>query len=505
MPEFIPANQPITVILARNSTAAASALVSRPAVAVVPYSSTWNDFGRYLYAKLWIFSLDGAATELGLRFMFEGAPRTDAHVTQILGTRDWIDIAEVNTPFCSVFDDIKSYDTIVRILGFAQAVTALRSLGDAVVLRLEGINSARLALLDTQDFHFGALRQESTFVAFRRGARYLRPPPLAIVNDAARSFSLEAKLPSADNNYEIEFDFEPDELVRNRLSVLIGKNGSGKTQLLLKIIESLRTYPDADQTARFVVSPSFNRILVFSSVASDPYPRAIPPWQCLDYQYFSMIASPAAEQDALTSALVDCLRDDGQIQFFEGEPFTPRGRLALLERSMTSLGVWSSIYLPLKLQDAEYDLPPPLIWNGRPFFPLARARTLNEQRRLLLVQALDWAQSPLMFGSGDQPRNLSSGEFAMFRFAAQAAGSVEKGCIFLFDEPETHLHPNFISDLMDILHTLLTVTQSAAIIATHSAYIVRESTTSARQTLVNRESRSVYRYASTTDVRSKHR
>jgi len=187
-----------------------------------------------------------------------------------------------------------------------------------------------------------------------------------------------------------------------------------------------------------------------------------------------MIANHPAERDALTSALVDCLRDDGQIQFFAGEAFSPRGRMALLEKSMQPLGIWSSIYLPLRTQTTEYDLPQLRTWEGRTFFPLERARTLNEQRRLLLVQTLDWAQSPVMFGLGSQPRNLSSGELAMLRFAAQAAGSAERGCIFLFDEPETHLHPNFVSDFMDVLHALLKITSSAAIIATHSAYVVRE-------------------------------
>jgi len=208
MAQFIPANEPIPVILARNSAAAAGAPVGRPAVALIPsYSSTWNDFGRYLHANLWVFSASGTATELGFRLMFEGASRTDTHLSQVLGTRDWVDIAEANTLFCSVLDNVESCDTIVKALGFARAVTALRLLGDAVVLRLEGIDSARLALLDTPDFHFGALRQESTFVAFRRGGRYLRPQPLIPVSDAAISFSLEAKLPSADNGYEITFDF----------------------------------------------------------------------------------------------------------------------------------------------------------------------------------------------------------------------------------------------------------------------------------------------------------
>ena len=71
-------------------------------------------------------------------------------------------------------------------------------------------------------------------------------------------------------------------------------------------------------------------------------------------------------------------------------------------------------------------------------------------------------------------RALSSGETAMLRFAAQAAANIETGCALLFDEPETHLHPKFISDFMDVLTALVTATKSIAIIATHSAYVVRE-------------------------------
>jgi predicted ATP-dependent endonuclease of OLD family len=42
------------------------------------------------------------------------------------------------------------------------------------------------------------------------------------------------------------------------------------------------------------------------------------------------------------------------------------------------------------------------------------------------------------------------------------------------DEPETHMHPNMISDFVDLLDNLLEKTGSQAILATHSAYFVRE-------------------------------
>jgi hypothetical protein len=478
MPEPIPANEPIPVILARDSAAAVNAPVVRPAVAVVPVHSTWNDFGNFMAANLYIYSTAGAVIELGIRFMFEGVSRTEPYLLQLLGSRPWIDIAEVHVLFCSVLTERESYGRIVEALGFNQAVTALRQLGDAVVLRLEGSDTLRLAMLETPGFHLGALREDSAFVAFRRGGRYLRPQPFTVTTDAATSFRFATNIPAADNVYEINFDFEPDELSRNRVFVLIGCNGAGKTQLLLSIIQNLRSPPDVlvAQQAQFEPLPSFNRVLVFSSVASDLYPRSIPPWQGIDYQYFSMTASHSAGQDALTSALVDCLRDDGKIRFYQADifTFTGTGRMALLEKALAPLNIWPSIHLPLKVQSDEYDLGPLRTSGERQFFPLERWRNLNEQRSLLLVRSLDWTLPPVIFGSGDQLRSLSSGEFAMLRFAAQAAGSVEPGCLFLFDEPETHLHPNFISDFMDVLHILVTETRSAAIIATHSAYIVRE-------------------------------
>ena len=69
---------------------------------------------------------------------------------------------------------------------------------------------------------------------------------------------------------------------------------------------------------------------------------------------------------------------------------------------------------------------------------------------------------------------LSSGELGFVRFAALAALHIENSSLLLFDEPETHLHPDFISQFVAVLNRLLEQTGSAAIIATHSVYFVRE-------------------------------
>lgn len=69
---------------------------------------------------------------------------------------------------------------------------------------------------------------------------------------------------------------------------------------------------------------------------------------------------------------------------------------------------------------------------------------------------------------------LSSGEISFLKFAAQASLHIENGSLLLLDEPETHLHPNFIARFTSLLDKMLEITGSIAIIATHSAYFVRE-------------------------------
>ncbi len=73
---------------------------------------------------------------------------------------------------------------------------------------------------------------------------------------------------------------------------------------------------------------------------------------------------------------------------------------------------------------------------------------------------------------------LSSGQLTFIRFAAQVCLHIENGTMVLFDEPEIHLHPNYISDFVRLLSSLLSKTGSFAILATHSAYFVREVTRS---------------------------
>jgi predicted ATPase len=51
---------------------------------------------------------------------------------------------------------------------------------------------------------------------------------------------------------------------------------------------------------------------------------------------------------------------------------------------------------------------------------------------------------------------------------------IEYNSIVLLDEPETYMHPNFVVTFVAMLERILEYTESHAILATHSIFLVRE-------------------------------
>jgi len=473
MPIDLPANVPIDVVFARTAQAAREANLRDPTVVIIPDQNNWNDYGRRLYASVRIFVGGELSADEHIRFMFDGQDDTAIEINRLCGLHgDIVPIERSDRLVCSLLPTPLAYRSFVSRLGFDLAVSALRKMGDAVVVQLEGRDEQRLRLIDSEAFFVSMLRADDAHSALRRGGRFLRRHFPDDVEDAARSFLLVAQLPTADNRYDVTFNFEPDFLGRNRIAVLIGRNGVGKTQLLRHLVLRLAhgfEQPGLSGEVRLHPQPAVQRLLMFSSVTSDPYPPLIPAWFDVDYEYFSMTAAAQAGSDNLLQALVSCWRDGGEGLVINGERIR---RLGLLERILHRIGLWRNLHLPLR-PAREGDLLWRLTVDAHDGRYIRLGHNLSERLSLVAIREIDWSRGPAIFGD-DGPRHLSSGETAMFRFAAQAVSAVEQGSLFLFDEPETHLHPNFVSDFMEILQDILQSTNSAAIIATHSAYVVRE-------------------------------
>ena len=70
--------------------------------------------------------------------------------------------------------------------------------------------------------------------------------------------------------------------------------------------------------------------------------------------------------------------------------------------------------------------------------------------------------------------SLSSGEAILTHLTTALVSWLEPFSLVLFDEPETHLHPNAIASLFSVLSELLLQNESYALIATHSPIVLQE-------------------------------
>ena len=69
---------------------------------------------------------------------------------------------------------------------------------------------------------------------------------------------------------------------------------------------------------------------------------------------------------------------------------------------------------------------------------------------------------------------LSSGQAILCHFVTALLAWIEPESIILFDEPETHLHPNAVANLFLVLSDILAEYESYAVVATHSPVVLQE-------------------------------
>lgn len=470
MNERIPANVPVEIYISKSISLLEN-VVTFPIVAVLPDYNTWNDYGRNFFAKLIIKTTAQNCLVIHLRMMFEGANRSETIFNEMFNQEgELFTIDRINRQFISLIPEVEGYRKVIKTLGFDVGISALRKLRDAVILRIEGEDEEGLRLFASEDFHFGALRDDSAYAALQRGSRFFRRAQIETLDDAAINLIFTTHLKCSDNRYTLPLYFAQNKIFRNRISVLIGRNGVGKTQLLKSMVDGLCINDNQKQNkSRFFPTFRPTRVLVFSSVYSDYFPKSIGSWHGIDYEYFPITYQRSGALDPVLSALVSCKKAYSQLIFGLDKE---KSRLDVIQESLITIGIWHKLYFPLRGRKEGDELPNVLKVGGKSYFRVGE--WLNERNLIRLVQQIDWTRSLVIFNEENEPRDLSSGEYAMLRFAALAAASIEQGSLLLFDEPETHLHPNFVSDLMEILDNLLQSTKSVAIIATHSAYVVRE-------------------------------
>ncbi|GAB3962979.1 AAA family ATPase [Spirosoma harenae] len=227
-------------------------------------------------------------------------------------------------------------------------------------------------------------------------------------------FTFKCTLPNAVSEHQVDFDFRPVGKLPNRLIAIIGKNGTGKTQFLATFANSLSGLKQYENHFVNNKRPLFSKVITVS------------------YSLFDKFEIPKGSK---SFSYIYCgLRDEkGLINEEE-----------LLRRYKISIS------------------------------KIAKTGRTREWEKFI-SKAIDSSEVEELFQE-DIPNlyNLSSGQSILVYIITEIIANITIESLILYDEPETHLHPNAVSQLVDILYSLLNLYNSYAVIATHSPIIIQE-------------------------------
>ncbi|WP_176251103.1 AAA family ATPase [Sulfitobacter sp. HGT1] len=352
------------------------------------------------------------------------------------------------------------YRALVDHVGVQSALEALLSVHDIISLREYRPNSTEIKNHRIRKRIVKSIvRSTEQLFLLENGIEIIRENERAAIDAARPEFECSFQLQDG-RQYFYNFNFGPTADLGRRIAVLIGKNGSGKTQTLRHTAQLALGALTRGWHGNFAPS----RVIGFytGNKVSKVFPPQTLKRMVSGYKVYNM----ASEGGVSSSGLIDTLL--GLIGSSQRIANTTRFEILIdglkQARKNYPISVFHDDYGPIDISKIR------LVRQDPTYISYSlRSGDLIEEEYSEFQDSID--RSKGVFGL--RPNDLSSGEEAYIRFCIFSAAHTENGSLLLLDEPEVFLHPQFIDALMGSLHRVLELTGSVAVVATHSAYVVR--------------------------------
>ena len=238
------------------------------------------------------------------------------------------------------------------------------------------------------------------------------------------NFNFTCLLKHASEKHSVEFNFTKHDYLPYRINCLIGKNGTGKTQFISQLASALSGQQGLRSASFYPQKPLFSRVIAISYSRFDKFVRPTKD-RVFSYKY---------------SGLKDSKGLKSQSKFIKSF-ISSYNKIQKKDRSQT----W--YFFVCKLIDKN------IIDNI-----LQQIKTLNIEDEDNITLDI----------------NFSSGQFMLLYVLTDILAYIQEDSLLIFDEPETHLHPNATATLINTINALLIHYDSYAILATHSPLIIQE-------------------------------
>lgn len=383
--------------------------------AIVLNYDEWNDYSYRTSFGMYYCDEQAEVHEIGSLKIYcydNDESRTSNYSMHTRHSINGFVIQQLDRKFCSLGQDLSYYQNLKKYFP-NQSVDILRRLNDIAIF--EDIRDAfiyeegvRTSLLRFSGAEKALMEARNIIVQYRH-------------YDKDISFSYKVKAPYSDFSATLKFDFRKN-ILPYRINVLIGKNGTGKTQILSHLANSLSGYTDTKEADAFIGGrPLIDRVMSISYSAFDSF-RKPPNGDSGNRSVFSYIyCGIQSEQGTLS---LPQLKEN-----------LKRAYMQIIERDRRA--IWEKVLSVLMEEEHQHTV------------------------ELILNECFEEI-------------NLSSGQQILICTITELIANIEYESIILFDEPEIHLHPNAISNVLRMFYKLLDEFNSYAIFSTHSPLILQE-------------------------------
>lgn len=348
------------------------------------FKDNWDDFGY--------------KTTYEVNYWLEEGKKEYLGTVKFLNKKD--DNGELPPFFTSLDDDYCSlgqsngYYENLRYLDKKTADYYLEAVNDVAV------NKGHLDYFEYENgFKTSLLRNSEAQKALREGYKIYKNLKI----DNVLKFTFSTLMSGATEQHSIRFDFSEKANLPFRVKVLIGKNGTGKTQYIARLASTLSGYSKEGKFSTKYVPP-FSRVIAVSYSLFDKFPR---PKQTKTFSYYY------------------CGFQGGKGLLTENQIHTRINKaFAILKKSdrIQPFGEYISQVLSDEIASEILD---------EDFIELkSKEFTLYDEQ-------------------GNS--KYSSGQIIMILILAEVLAYITEESLLLFDEPETHLHPNSISLFINVI------------------------------------------------------
>ena len=298
------------------------------------------------------------------------------------------------------------------------------------------------------------------------------------INPSRFNFDTKFQFDGFSGKHEIKFKFD-DDFFPSNISILIGKNGVGKTQTLKHISEGFakeglfNILDGQKQEDSFSKIPSFRKIVTIASSSSEDFFDGDS--KILKHCNFSS----SNEMNYYRDFFLEILKYDLNASEFKRTKLklnTLYSTLKLIIPKFEYIG-----FIPSEPTNTYSNNLKDIFSKEKDLYYIKNdynkefLKELSRDKKMKIIRATNVDIKEIIFlDSNYESIVLSSGQTIFLKLIFSVLAYIEKESILLFDEPEAYLHPNAEVMFMRFLKKILKDFSSYSIIGTHSTIITRE-------------------------------